>query len=133
MAYCSAGRFAPPEFAKLRVEMAAKGMLAFYAGVFPTVEINNTFYRMPKAELLQGWAAQVPDTFSFVIKAPKRITHDRRLVDCDDVVRYFYNVVDTLGPRLGPLLFQLPPNFKKDVPRLAAFLDALPSRRRPSG
>jgi uncharacterized protein YecE (DUF72 family) len=111
-------------------KMAAKDMLRFYAGRFPTVEINNTFYRMPKADLLQAWADQVPETFAFVIKAPKRITHDRRLLECEDLLRHFYGVVDVLGPRLGPLLFQLPPNFKKDVPRLDAFFDAMPERRR---
>jgi uncharacterized protein YecE (DUF72 family) len=111
-------------------KMAAKGMLAFYATRFPTVEINNTFYRMPREELLQGWAAQVPERFAFAIKAPQKITHIARLKDTGDLVTYLFRVTGSLGPRLGPLLFQLPPNFKKDVPRLAAFLEAMPDRRR---
>jgi uncharacterized protein YecE (DUF72 family) len=109
---------------------AAKDMLGYYAARLPTVEINNTFYRMPTDALLQGWAAQVPESFRFAIKASKRITHDRRLKECADAVEYLYRVASALGPRLGPLLFQLPPNFKKDVPRLAAFLAARPDRRR---
>jgi uncharacterized protein YecE (DUF72 family) len=108
-------------------KLAAKDMLRFYAERFPTVEINNTFYRMPKEPLLQGWAAQVPANFTFVLKAPKRITHDRRLKECDDLVAYFVNVASILGPRLGPLLFQLPPNFKQDAPRLEAFLALIPA------
>ena len=111
-------------------KMAAKDMLGFYAGRFPTVEINNTFYRMPKEDLLRGWAEQVPEHFAFVIKASQRITHIQRLKECGELLRYLYRVTATLGPRLGPLLFQLPPNFKKDVPRLEAFFDAMPERRR---
>ena len=110
-------------------KLAAKEMLRFYAGRFATVEINNTFYRLPKESVLQGWAEQVPEGFRFVIKASKRITHDRRLKDCGELLGYLYRVTATLGERLGPLLFQLPPNFKQDVPRLAAFLDERPDRR----
>jgi len=110
-------------------KLAAKDMLRFYAGKFPTVEINNTFYRMPKEDLLRGWAEQVPEHFAFVIKASKRITHDQRLKECAELLRYLFRVTATLGPRLGPLLFQLPPNFKKDVPRLKSFFDDMPERR----
>jgi len=110
-------------------KLAAKDMLRFYAGKFPTVEINNTFYRMPKEDLLRGWAEQVPEHFAFVIKASKRITHDQRLRECAELLRYLFRVTATLGPRLGPLLFQLPPNFKKDVPRLKSFFDDMPERR----
>jgi len=111
-------------------KMAAKDMLRFYAERFPTVEINNTFYRMPKEELLRGWAEQVPESFAFAIKASQRITHFQRLKECGELVTYLFRVTATLGPRLGPLLFQLPPNFKKDVPRLKSFLEELPERRR---
>jgi uncharacterized protein YecE (DUF72 family) len=111
-------------------KMAAKDMLRYYAERFSTVEINNTFYRMPTEPLLRGWAEQVPESFMFVIKAPKRITHDRRLQDCGELLGYLIRVVTTLGPKLGPLLFQLPPNFKKDVPRLKSFLEEIPERRR---
>ena len=111
-------------------KLAAKDMLRFYAGRFPTVEINNTFYRMPKEDVLRGWADQVPEHFAFVIKASQRITHFQRLKECGELLAYLYRVTAALGPRLGPLLFQLPPNFKKDLPRLEAFFDALPERRR---
>jgi uncharacterized protein YecE (DUF72 family) len=111
-------------------KMAAKEMLRYYAERFPTVEINNTFYRMPSESLLRGWAEQVPETFSFVIKAPKRITHDRRLKECGEPLEVLWRATSVLGAQLGPLLFQLPPNFRKDVPRLQAFFDELPERRR---
>ena len=111
-------------------KLAAKDMLRFYAGRFPTVEINNTFYRMPTEKLLSGWADQVPEKFTFVIKAPKRITHDMRLKECGELLSYLFGATATLGSKLGPLLFQLPPNFKKDVPRLKSFFDDMPERRR---
>jgi uncharacterized protein YecE (DUF72 family) len=111
-------------------KIASKDMLRFYAQRFPTVEINNTFYRMPSEKLLSGWAEQVPEAFTFVIKAPKRITHDRRLQGCGELLVYLVNVTSTLGSRLGPLLFQLPPNFRKDVPRLESFFNDMPERRR---
>ena len=107
-----------------------KDMLRFYAERFPTVEINNTFYRMPKDSVLRGWAEQVPESFTFVIKASKRITHDKRLKECGELLTYLFGVTSTLGARLGPLLFQLPPNFKKDVPRLQSFFADMPERRR---
>ena len=111
-------------------KIAAKDMLRYYAERFPTVEINNTFYRMPKEDLLNGWAEQVPETFTFVLKASQRITHIKRLKDVGEELGYLVRVASTLGPRLGPLLFQLPPNFRKDVPRLTSFLEAMPDRRR---
>jgi len=111
-------------------KMAAKDMLSYYAGRFSTVEINNTFYRMPKEELLNGWAGQVPEAFTFVLKAPQKITHIHRLKECGDLLSYLYRVSATLGTRLGPILFQLPPNFRKDVPRLRDFFGQMPERRR---
>jgi uncharacterized protein YecE (DUF72 family) len=111
-------------------KMAAKDMLRFYAERFPTVEINNTFYRMPKEELLDSWAAQVPQSFTFVLKASQRITHIKRLNNVGEELGYLFQVTRTLGARLGPLLFQLPPNFRKDVPRLTAFFESMPERRR---
>jgi uncharacterized protein YecE (DUF72 family) len=101
-------------------------MLPYYAERFSTVEVNNTFYRMPTAKVVEGWAAAVPDTFRFVLKAPQRITHFARLRDVDEPVRVFCDTARTLGPRLGPLLFQLPPNFKVDTGRLADLLALLP-------
>ncbi|HTM00259.1 MAG TPA: DUF72 domain-containing protein, partial [Candidatus Omnitrophota bacterium] len=106
-------------------KLAAKDMLRFYAGQFPTVEVNNTFYRMPNLATLEGWAAEVPDDFSFVLKASKRITHDKRLGDVADSVEYLLRTAATLGPKLGPFLVQLPPNMKKDVQRLRDFLPLL--------
>lgn len=111
-------------------KIAAKDMLRWYAERFQTVEINNTFYRMPTEGLLRGWAEQVPEHFSFVLKAPRRITHDKRLQDCGELMTYVVRTASTLGPRLGPLLFQLPPYFKQDVPLLKSFLRELPEQRR---
>ena len=101
-------------------------MLPYYARHFSTVEVNNTFYRMPTAKVVGGWAAAVPADFTFVLKAPQRITHFARLRDVDEPVRVFCDTARTLGPRLGPLLFQLPPNFKVDAGRLADLLALLP-------
>jgi uncharacterized protein YecE (DUF72 family) len=111
-------------------KIAAKDMLSYYAGRFPTVEINNTFYRMPKEDLLNGWAGQVPESFTFVLKASQRITHIKRLKECGELLTLLFRVSATLGARLGPLLFQLPPNFRKDVPRLEGFFQQMPERRR---
>jgi uncharacterized protein YecE (DUF72 family) len=108
--------------------LAAAKMLPYYAERFSTVEINYTFYRMPTAKLVSGWAAQVPGDFKFTLKAPRRITHDRRLKDVADLVRGFCEAASELGPRLGALLFQLAPNFKKDLAVFDAFLATLPPR-----
>ena len=102
-------------------------MLAYYAERFPTVEINNTFYRMPTPPVLEAWAAQVPAHFRFAVKAPRRITHDHRLANVADDVAHFLEVTSTLGARRGSLLFQLPPNFRRDDDRLSAFLGLLPA------
>ena len=107
----------------------ADQMLRYYAGQFATVEINNTFYRMPAEAMLANWAEQVPDGFSFTLKAPRRITHELRLKECDAHVAEFLRRAQTLGAKLGPVLFQLPPFFKKDLPRLRDFLALLPADR----
>jgi uncharacterized protein YecE (DUF72 family) len=101
-------------------------MLPYYAERFGTVEVNATFYRMPAATTVAGWAAAVPPEFTFVLKAPQRITHFARLRDVDEPVRLFCDVARGLGARLGPLLFQLPPSFKKDVARLGDVLYMVP-------
>ena len=111
-------------------KMAARDMLRYYSERFPTVEINNTFYRMPKEALLAGWAEQVPESFTFVFKASQRITHIKRLKDCGELLTFLYGATASLGSRLGPLLFQLPPNFRKDVPRLREFFAQMPDRRK---
>jgi uncharacterized protein YecE (DUF72 family) len=105
-------------------------MLPYYAERFSTVEINATFYRMPTATTVEGWAKAVPEAFTFVLKAPQRITHFARLSNIDEPLRFFCDTASLLGARLGPLLFQLPPNFKKDVSRLGELLARLPSERR---
>lgn len=106
-------------------------MLGFYAGRFTAVEINNTFYRLPRESVLLEWAAQVPDSFTFAIKASQRITHFARLKpECESAVEFLLRNTATLGSRLGPVLFQLPPNLKKDLDRLRVFLDMLPHDRR---
>jgi uncharacterized protein YecE (DUF72 family) len=105
-------------------------MLAYYAARLPAVEINNTFYRLPKAAMLEGWAAQTPDGFRFVLKASRKITHIQRLKDVGELVGYLFETAGTLEERLGPLLFQLPPYMKKDLDRLRSFLDLVPAERR---
>jgi uncharacterized protein YecE (DUF72 family) len=107
-------------------ELPAKKMFEFYAGRFDTVEINYTFYRMPTPKTTAGWREQAPEGFQYVLKAPRRITHDKRLRDCAEDVAFFCESARGLGPHMAPLLFQLPPNLKCDLPRLEAFLQLLP-------
>lgn len=104
-------------------------MLAYYVERFSTVEINATFYRMPNAKTLASWAATAPARFTYVLKAPQQITHFARLREVDESLRYFADTAAALGDKLGPILFQLPPNFKKAVDRLAALLAAWPAER----
>src|SRR5208283_2966690 len=111
-------------------DLPGKLMLNYYAGRFRTVEINNTFYRMPSVSVLETWAGDVPPDFKFVLKASRQITHIKRLKNAADSVSYLLEAAGTLKERLGALLFQLPPNMKKDVPRLRDFLALLPPRRR---
>ena len=111
-------------------DLPDKQMLHYYGERFRSVEINNTFYRMPKASILEAWAAEVPTSFKFVIKAPQKITHIQRLKDTDGSVAYLLEIVSVLKDRLGPLLFQLPPHLKKDAARLRDFLALLPPERR---
>jgi uncharacterized protein YecE (DUF72 family) len=111
-------------------DLSSAKMLPYYAGKFPTVEINYTFYRMPTPKLIAGWRAQVPADFRFTLKAPKRITHDKRLrpADAGEALQGFITAASELGPQLAALLFQLPPNFKKDLPLLQEFLSLLPPK-----
>jgi uncharacterized protein YecE (DUF72 family) len=101
-------------------------MLAWYAERLPAVEINNTFYRMPKREVLEGWCEQVPGDFRFVLKASRRITHHKRLKECEEPLGYLIETSAALGERRGPFLFQLPPNMKPNLERLVSFLGLLP-------
>ncbi|HEX5092965.1 MAG TPA: DUF72 domain-containing protein [Burkholderiales bacterium] len=108
--------------------MKPEGMLPYYAARLPTVEINNTFYRMPKTSVLEGWAGAAPAGFRFAIKASRRITHISRLKveSAAEPLGFLYRGLAALGAKRGPVLYQLPPNLKKDLPRLAAFLALLP-------
>jgi uncharacterized protein YecE (DUF72 family) len=107
-------------------DLPAKKMLPYYAARFPTVEINYTFYRMPTEKLVAGWAEQTPAPYKLTLKAPRRITHDKRLKDTGDDVKFFCGVAGTLGEKLGTLLFQLPPFLRKDLTALDTFLGGLP-------
>lgn len=112
-------------------ELKSDAWLGYYATKFPAVEINNTFYRLPKESVLRDWASQVPEEFTFAIKASQRITHFMRLKpECADALEFLLRNTAALGSRLGPLLFQLPPNMQKDVGRLRGFLGLLPPDRR---
>ena len=108
-------------------KLPASEMLRYYAEHFSTVEINNTFYRMPAESMLAQWVQQVPDRFRFTLKAPRRITHEQRLRESEANVAEFLRRAEVLGDKLGALLFQLPPYLKKDLPRLRDFLALLPS------
>ena len=107
-------------------DLPAAKMLPFYAQHFGAVEINNTFYRMPEAKTLTKWASEVPDDFVFALKAPQRIAHQKKLAGTADDVRYFCDIAGSLGEKLGPLLFQLPPYLRKDAARLREFVAELP-------
>jgi uncharacterized protein YecE (DUF72 family) len=113
-------------------KMKPEEMLAWYSARLPAVEINNTFYRMPAADMLRNWAQTTPEEFRFAIKASRRITHIARLKGeaAADSVKYLYDRLAELGAKRGPVLFQLPPNLKKDLPRLDAFLAMLPTGHR---
>ena len=107
-------------------DLPAAQMLAYYAERLPSVEINNTFYRLPRRDVLESWAEQVPDAFRFVIKASRRITHFKRLKPPYDEVDYLLETLGALGGKMGAILFQLPPDMKKDTDRLEAFLQNVP-------
>jgi uncharacterized protein YecE (DUF72 family) len=107
-------------------DLAPADMLGYYAARLDTVEINNTFYRMPKREVVRKWGEQAPDGFAFVLKATQRITHKKRLVDAEDELGYITETAGELGDKLGPMLFQLPPWLKKDATRLRDFLAVVP-------
>jgi len=109
-------------------DLPAAKMLEFYAGRFDTVEINNTFYRMPDEKILSKWAEQVPNSFTFVLKAPQRITHQKKLAGAEEEVQRFFDAATALGGQLGPILFQLPPFARKDAEKLKSFLAVLPPK-----
>jgi uncharacterized protein YecE (DUF72 family) len=111
-------------------DLPAAKMLAYYAERFDSVEINNTFYRMPVPSMVAKWGEQVPDSFTFVLKAPQRITHQKKLVDTGDDIRFLFEAAESLGGKLGPVLFQLPPYLRKDAARLREFVSRLPEAKK---
>jgi len=114
------GTFYPEKFPTAK-------MLPFYAERFPTSEINYTFYRIPNGKTIESWDEATPEHFRFGLKAPQKVTHIARLRDCGELLDVFQRVVTRLGSKLGPVLFQLPPRFKKDAPLFSEFLTGLPS------
>ncbi len=111
-------------------KLPAKEMLSYYATRLPAVEINNTFYRLPQRTVFESWKEQVPASFKFSVKASQRITHFKRLQGVEEETRYLLDTATALADRLGVVLFQLPPNMKKDLSRLEAFLRTLPDTTR---
>ena len=111
-------------------KLPAAKMLGFYCQHFSTTEINYTFRRIPSAATIQRWVEGTPAPFAFSLKASQRITHFAKLRDCGDTLRFFFSIVSALGEKLGPVLFQLPPTCKKDVPLLSDFLREFPQGMR---
>jgi uncharacterized protein YecE (DUF72 family) len=111
-------------------KLAAKDMLPYYAERLKAVELNNTFYRMPQPSMVESWRAQVPDDLRFSVKASQRITHFKRLKEAGDETKFLLETIAVLENRLGVVLFQLPPNMKKDIERLESFLPQLPAHIR---
>ncbi len=111
-------------------DLPAAKMLPFYAEQLNTTEINYTFHRIPAAKTIENWNKLTPEKFRFALKAPQKITHWSKLRDCADTMRYFCDVVTGLGEKLGPVLFQLPPTFKKDTFVLADFVNCFPTGMR---
>ena len=127
LAAIAEARAAADPMAQIRGWCEVAKMLGYYAQRFSAVELNNTFYRMPKADVVASWAEQVPDGFQFALKARQVITHMKRLKETEKEAADFLRIASGLKEHLGPVLFQLPPNFKKDLPRLDAFLGSLQS------
>ncbi|HEU0275056.1 MAG TPA: DUF72 domain-containing protein [Candidatus Udaeobacter sp.] len=109
-------------------ELPSAKMLPFYAERLSSTEINYTFHRIPAPKTIDNWKALTPDSFRFALKAPQKITHWSKLRDCADTLRYFVDVISALDAKQGPVLFQLPPNFKKEIVVLGDFLNGLPAR-----
>jgi len=107
-------------------KLPAAKMLPFYAERFQTTEINYTFRRIPSGKTIENWSELTPARFAFSLKAPQRVTHFAKLQNCGDTLNYFFGAIQGLEDKLGPILFQLPPFFRKDAGILAAFLEELP-------
>jgi uncharacterized protein YecE (DUF72 family) len=108
-------------------KIPAGEMLSYYASRLPAVELNNTFYRLPQRSMVESWRTQVPGDFRFSVKAAQRITHFKRLKEAGAETKYMLETISALEDRLGVVLFQLPPNMKKDLERLESFLRELPA------
>ena len=111
-------------------KIPAKEMLSYYSERLSTVEINNTFYRMPQKSMLETWKEQVSKDFRFSLKAPQRVTHFKRLKEVEQETNYFLETASVLEDQLGVVLYQLPPNMKKDIERLENFVTSLPAQPR---
>lgn len=111
-------------------KLAVGKMLTYYAERFTTTEINYSFRRIPSAKTIENWANATPPRFRFTLKAPEKVTHVARLLNCAETLKFFASVILGLGDKLGIVLFQIPPGFKCDVQILGAFLDELPSEIR---
>lgn len=107
-------------------QMPASKMLAFYAEHFSTTEVNYTFRRIPAAKTIQDWSSKTPADFRFGFKAPQRVTHFAKLVGCAEILAIFFQAIAVAGVKMGPVLFQLPPTFQKDLDVLRAFLAEVP-------
>ncbi|MFN2475570.1 MAG: DUF72 domain-containing protein [Chthoniobacterales bacterium] len=110
--------------------MPTAKMLPYYAERFSATEVNYTFRQIPSTKTMERWSSLTPEEFRFSLKAPQKVTHFAKLRECADTLRYFHQVTSQLGAKLGPVLFQLPGSFKKDAPRLAAFLEEVPNGMR---
>ncbi len=113
-------------------KLPLSGMLGYYAGRFSSTEINYSFRQIPGEKTISTWSAATPEGFRFSFKAPQRVTHFAKLRDCQDTVEALLTAIRPMGGKLGAVLFQLPPTFKKDVPLLADFLAGLPGNIRPA-
>ena len=111
------------------LKLPQKEMLSFYSQRFSTVESNSTFYKLPDVKTVESWIGQVPSTFQFAVKAPQTITHHKRLKDATAEVEQLSRVLSAFSKRLGPVLYQLPPNFKKDIARLTDFLTLIKGQK----
>lgn len=130
LAGCSGYAYKPWKGSFYPEDLPDSGMFAYYVSQLPSVEINNTFYRMPNRAAVEKWVRETPEGFRLVLKASRRITHNAKLADVGELLQYLFEVTAPLGAALGAHLFQLPPYLRKDVPLLAAFLEQIPVGQR---
>lgn len=130
MIYVGTSGFSYPEWKKIFYpeRLSTKEYLSFYGARFRTTEINNTFYRSPSSEMCSTWATQVPADFRFALKVNRKVTHQKKLQNVDEEMSWFLRGASSLGDKLGPLLVQLPPFFRKNLEALESFLEKFSSR-----